>query len=65
MRANRMCDSCPFRGADDDYKRESASIAAVEWPCHTEDFYGDNDIQCRGHFEARIKYAGSPIAPGA
>lgn len=55
-RANKMCRTCPFRGADENYKRECAEIGASDWPCHTEDLYGDNGIQCRGHYEARRKY---------
>ena len=57
-RASKMCPSCPFRGADEAYKQECAEIEAREWPCHTEDLYGEAGIQCRGHWEARRKFAG-------
>lgn len=54
QRANRMCPTCPFRGADDTYKRECAAMQAEDWPCHTEQVvYGITHIQCRGHFEAQ------------
>ena len=53
MRAVRQCETCPFRGADDDYKREAAQIPGKDWPCHTEDLYGEAGIQCRGHWEAQ------------
>lgn len=52
-----MCETCPFRSADEEYKRECADIPAEDWPCHTEDLvYGERGIQCRGHYEARRKY---------
>ena len=56
MRATKMCSDCPFRGADENYKRECASIPAENWPCHTENLYGEDGIQCRGHWEAVRKY---------
>jgi hypothetical protein len=56
-RRQRMCESCPFRGADDAYKREAAPIPPDDWPCHSEGHFGQgSDIQCRGHFEARRKF---------
>lgn len=56
-RRAKMCESCPFRGADDDYKRECADIIPELWPCHSEGYFGaDSDIQCRGHYEARRKF---------
>ena len=64
MRANKMCPSCPFRGADDAYKQETAGIEADEWPCHSEQMTSwDTDIQCRGHFEARRKFP-NEVHPG-
>lgn len=66
MRANKMCGTCPFRGADEDYKRECAHIPADAWPCHSEALSDwDTDIQCRGHFEARRKYPVSADAEQA
>ena len=61
-RRHKMCASCPFRGADDDYKLESADIPADDWPCHSEgSHYGaDSDIQCRGHYEAQRKFRLTP-----
>ena len=51
-----MCKTCPFRGADEGYKRECADILAKDWPCHSEDVYGEAGIECRGHYEARRKF---------
>jgi hypothetical protein len=60
-RRYKMCDNCPFRGADENYKREAAEITSDNWPCH-EDAGPNNDPapQCRGHYEARRKYATDP-----
>jgi len=56
-RRHKMCESCPFRGADDNYKRECAEMAADDWPCHSEGYFGmDSDVQCRGHYEAVRKF---------
>lgn len=56
-RASKMCGSCPFRGSNEAYKQEYAAIPGADWPCHTEDLYGESGIQCRGHWEAVRKYA--------
>lgn len=56
-RAQRQCGTCPFRGASEDFRRDCASLPADAWPCHTEDLHGDAGIGCRGHFEARRRYA--------
>ena len=52
-----MCPTCPFRGADDSVKRSCATVRANDWPCHTEDIYGDAGVQCRGHYEAVRKFS--------
>jgi len=56
-RAPRQCPTCPFRNADEAYKRDCAAIPPEDWPCHTEDLHGDLGVQCCGHWEARRKYA--------
>ena len=56
MRAVKQCPTCPFRGADERYRRECAEIDGEEWPCHTEDLHGQYGVQCRGHWEAQRKY---------
>ena len=57
VRRNRMCATCPFRGADDAYKRECSEIQPENWACHSEGYFGaDTNIQCRGHYEARRKF---------
>ncbi len=57
-RRSKMCASCPFRGADDAYKAECAEVQPWAWPCHTEVSYDTGStIQCRGHYEARRKFA--------
>jgi hypothetical protein len=56
IRNSRMCSTCPFRGADETYRRESAEVHPELWPCHTDDLYGENGIQCRGHWEAQRKF---------
>ena len=57
QRAVHQCETCPFRDADEKYKRSSANIPAENWPCHTEAGYvGYSDVQCRGHWEAARKY---------
>ena len=61
-RARIKCETCPFRGADEAYKRSSAHIQPEDWPCHTEDSHGDIGIQCRGHWQAVRKY-GHLIGP--
>lgn len=56
-RRSKMCSTCPFRGADDAYKADSATIQPDDWPCHSEGHFGQgSDIQCRGHYEARRKF---------
>lgn len=58
IRANRMCQGCPFRGIDDAERRELAEVPAEFWPCHTEQGYDSHcDVQCRGHWEAQRKFA--------
>lgn len=52
----KQCASCPFRHADEDYRKESAITPAEDWPCHTEYPWGGGDIECRGHYEAQIKH---------
>jgi hypothetical protein len=57
-RRRSMCETCPFRTADETYRREAAALPAPNWPCHDElDFHGESDIQCRGHHEARRKFS--------
>jgi hypothetical protein len=60
-RATRMCESCPFRiYLNTAEKRELAAIHPEEFPCHTEaGYYSHSDIQCRGHWGVRRKYAPS------
>ena len=55
-RRHKQCSTCPFRGADEAYRKECAVMDAEDWPCHSEDIHGNTDIQCRGHYEARRKY---------
>ena len=55
--AKKMCLSCPFRGVGGEEKRKMAVVPADEWSCHTEDPLGHYDIQCRGHYAARKRYA--------
>lgn len=55
-RRSKQCKTCPFRGADDAYRKECAVIPAEDWPCHSEDVFGATDIQCRGHYEAQRKF---------
>lgn len=57
----KMCEECPFRGQDEQYKRECAEIPADWFACHMDaGWNGDDDApQCRGHYEARRKYATS------
>lgn len=55
-RRSKQCATCPFRHADEAYRKESAIIPAEDWPCHTEHPHGGGDTQCRGHYEAQRKY---------
>jgi hypothetical protein len=58
IRAQKQCRTCPFRDMPEDERREMATIPPEDWPCHTEQGYAATcDIQCRGHWEARRKYA--------
>lgn len=57
-RAQRMCETCPFRlRLSKREVRELAQLSPEEWPCHTEAGYTTTDIQCRGHWQARRKFA--------
>lgn len=59
--AKRQCETCPFKGADDAYKKSCAGIPAEDWPCHTADLvYGNHASQCRGHWKAQRKYPNEP-----
>lgn len=58
IRAQRMCDGCPFRLQMNNTERvELAALSPEEFPCHTEAGYTTSNIQCRGHWEARRKFA--------
>lgn len=54
-RAQRMCETCPFRLPLT--RAERLELAAIEpegMACHTEQGYWPScDIECRGHWEAR------------
>lgn len=57
-RATKMCGGCPFRGKI--LRSERADLAALTpdmFPCHEEAGYTYTDIQCRGHWELRRKFA--------
>lgn len=53
-----MCETCPFRlRISKAERRELAAIEPDGFPCHTEAGYTSTDIQCRGHWEVRRKFA--------
>lgn len=57
QRAQKQCQTCPFRGVSEHERRELAVVPPDYWECHTEAGYtGGSGIQCRGHWEARRKY---------
>ena len=66
MRAQRMCESCPFRLPLKKAERlELAALLPEEFPCHTEAGYAVySDIQCRGHWEVRRKFATPQVQEG-
>ncbi len=58
IRARKMCKTCPFRLRIERAERiELARLTPEEFPCHTEAGYSTTDIQCRGHWEVRRKFA--------
>jgi len=64
-RAQRMCEGCPFRlKISKAEKIELARLRPDEFPCHTEAGYTETDIQCRGHWQLRRKYAHAEICSG-
>lgn len=50
-KAERMCLTCPFRGAAAAYRKEAALIPAQDWPCHT--YEGEH---CAGHHAAQSRF---------
>lgn len=53
----KQCASCPFRGgASEEDIREASAVHPEHWPCHTDDLHGDEGIQCRGHWGARLRF---------
>jgi hypothetical protein len=59
-RRHKMCETCPFRNADEAYRKESAAmdIPLEWWPCHTESGPNNDptDVVCRGFWEACKSY---------
>lgn len=54
----RQCQECPFRERITDAEmREIAAVPPDEFPCHMDDMYGVNGIQCRGHWGQRRRFA--------
>jgi hypothetical protein len=54
--AERMCSTCPFRGADSLYREEAAMIPAQDWPCHD-----DETERCRGHWLAQERFGAATV----
>jgi hypothetical protein len=64
-RAQKMCEGCPFRlPLSRAERRDIAKLAPDEFPCHTEAGYTSTDIQCRGHWELRRRFAALALAKG-
>jgi hypothetical protein len=64
-RAQRMCEACPFRLRIAPAERQDlAALSPEEFPCHTEAGYTTTDVQCRGHWQVRRKFAPAAKAHG-
>lgn len=59
-RRRAMCATCPYRGGVARSEGWDAVVADVlraggvneePWPCHEDDPYGTEGVQCRGHAE--------------
>jgi hypothetical protein len=62
-RRSSMCEECPFRTMHARDKARVAGEDAEAWTCHMEEAgaaFGESEIHCRGHWEARRKFSPQP-----